>query len=77
MARYNLDKNDEYTINDKIINALINVEKYEHGTRSLEAFIQLSFGSGKHEVNLADLPTEDELKMLMSRDFLDLLAIDI
>jgi RyR domain/ATPase family associated with various cellular activities (AAA) len=50
-------------IDEGVLRALLHIEKYLHGTRSMEALLDMSQLTGRKRFNLSALPHDDQLKL--------------
>ncbi len=66
-------KSKELTIDDGLLNAMLKVSKFKHGTRSMANIIELTTGGGKRELLRCNLPPREQLGLHVEYDeFLDL-----
>ena len=61
-------------IDDGVLRALLNVSRYRHGIRSMEALIDMSRLAEKDRFNLAALPPRDQLELHVDADEFLMLA---
>jgi len=61
-------------IDDGVLRALLNVSRYRHGTRSMEALLDMSRLSEKDRFDLAALPPRDQLELHVDADEFLMLA---
>lgn len=70
-----LFKDGNLQIDDGVLNALLLVPRYKHGTRSLETIFKTSQLFGKTKYNRSDLPPESQLNMHVDgQQFFELLT---
>ena len=50
-------------IDEHILSALLNVESYNHGARSIESIINMSTSTNRKRYNFSCLPTDDQLNL--------------
>lgn len=67
-AGHLFDNKRHARIDDGILHALINVPNYKHGTRSMEAIIEMSMLSDRKIWAQAYLPPKDQLKLHVDSD---------
>lgn len=58
----------ELSIDDGVLRAMLNVTKYNHGTRSMKAFVEMSRLAGKKRFDLSALPVKKQLDMHVDAD---------
>jgi len=58
----------ELSIDDGVLRAMLNVTKYNHGTRSMKALIEMSRLEGKKRFDLSALPVKKQLDMHVDAD---------
>lgn len=58
-------------ISSSVIRGFLQVGKYVHGARSLEAVVQMSDLAGEKHFGIAELPSADLLQLHVSSDFMD------
>lgn len=58
-----LFKNDTLQIDDGVLNALLLVPKFKHGTRSMETIFKTSQLHGKEKFHRSDLPPESQMNL--------------
>jgi len=72
------DSRKHLRIDDGVLRALINVKSYKHGTRSIEAIIDMSMLSGRRSWEQAYLPAKEQLKLHLDEEsFSRLLVSDV
>lgn len=55
-------------INGSLLHALLKVEEYKHGTRSIEAIIEMSRLNGRRSWEQADLPAKEQLALHVDKE---------
>jgi ATPase family associated with various cellular activities (AAA) len=55
-------------INRKVVNALLATKEFNHGARSMEAIIRMSFLENAESFEIAHLPPDDQLRMHVEGD---------
>ena len=55
-------------INRKVVNALLATKEFNHGARSMEAIIRMSFLENAESFEIAHLPPDDQLRMHIDGD---------
>jgi len=58
----------ELSIDDGVLRAMLNVTKYNHGTRSMKALVEMSRLAGKNRFDLSALPVKKQLDMHVDAD---------
>jgi len=58
----------ELSIDDGVLRAMLNVTKYNHGTRSMIALVEMSRLEGKNRFDLSALPVKKQLDMHVDAD---------
>lgn len=58
----------ELNIDDGVLRAMLNVTKYNHGTRSMKALVEMSRLEGKKRFDLSALPVKKQLDMHVDAD---------
>ncbi|MEA1894954.1 MAG: RyR domain-containing protein [Euryarchaeota archaeon] len=72
------DSTKHLRIDDGVLRALINVKSYKHGTRSIEAIIEMSMLNGRRSWEQAYLPAKEQLKLHLDEEsFSRLLVSDV
>jgi len=72
------DSRKHLRIDDGVLRALINVKSYKHGTRSIEAIIEMSMLNGRRSWEQAYLPAKEQLKLHLDEEsFSRLLVSDV
>jgi hypothetical protein len=72
------DSRKHLRIDDGVLRALINVKSYKHGTRSIEAIIDMSMLNGRRSWEQAYLPAKEQLKLHLDEEsFSRLLVSDV
>ena len=59
---------DELSIDEGVLRAMLYVTKYEHGTRSMNALIEMSRLEGKKRYDLSALPVREQLDLHVDAD---------
>lgn len=67
-------KTKRAAIAPNVLHALLSVERYEHGARSISALLGMSALSGVKALTVSALPSDDLLRLHVSGDFRDRLA---
>ena len=62
------DSRKHLRIDDGVLRALINVKSYKHGTRSIEAIIEMSMLNGRRSWEQAYLPAKEQLKLHLDEE---------
>ena len=75
-AEHLFDNKKYARIDDGILHALIKVPYYKHGTRSMEAIIEMSMLSDRKIWAQAYLPPKDQLKLHVDADAFSRLLVD-
>jgi hypothetical protein len=63
-----LKNNGKFSIDEGVINALLNITKYNHGARSMEAIVKMSSLEGKEKYEISCVPPEHLLEMYVDAD---------
>ncbi|MGP8337210.1 MAG: RyR domain-containing protein [Methanosarcinaceae archaeon] len=72
------DSRKHLRIDDGVLRALIKVKSYKHGTRSIEAIIEMSMLNGRRSWEQAYLPAKEQLKLHLDEEsFSRLLVSDV
>jgi hypothetical protein len=72
------DSRKHLRIDDGVLRAMINVKSYKHGTRSIEAIIEMSMLNGRRSWEQAYLPAKEQLKLHLDEEsFSRLLVSDV
>lgn len=71
-SRPNLIKDGQLQIDDGVLNAFLNIKKYKHGVRSMEAIIDMSALATESRFDPWSLPTAEQMNMHVdAREFMD------
>jgi len=62
------DSRKHLRIDDGVLRAMINVKSYRHGTRSIEAIIEMSMLNGRMSWQQAYLPAKEQLKLHLDEE---------
>ncbi|CAH0022662.1 unnamed protein product [Clonostachys rhizophaga] len=70
--RFNIEQGQEIKVDPTVANALLNVPKFHHGARSLEAILSMSRLQAQREFQRAALPSETQLTLhVNSQEFME------
>ena len=77
MGYKQLFKNKVLQIDDGVLNALLKIPKFKHGTRSMETIFKTSQLTGKRKFNRSDLPPISQIDLHVDgEEFFELMAED-
>ena len=73
-----LNDNEEMDIDKGLLTALLEIDRYKHGTRSLEKIVILTKGSGSKGLMRSNLPSSEQLSLHVDCDnFMSLVNRDL
>jgi hypothetical protein len=71
-------ENDEMDIDSGLLSAFLEIDRYEHGARSLETLMRLTTSAGQPGIRRSALPPEDQLSLHVDYDeFMELVDLDL
>jgi hypothetical protein len=71
-----LFRGDELGIETDVLTALLGIDRYRHGARSIEAIVEMSALAGKLRFERSSLPSDEQLSLHVDAEAFQRLLID-
>lgn len=77
-ANFDLKEDEELDIDKGLLNAFLEIDKFEHGARSMETLALLTKGAKKSGLRRSDLPPEEQMSIHVKYDaFMNIIKRDL